>query len=294
MPPLIAPREEPAPLALAVETETPEEATNVAAARARITELLHSPVVQRGVLMPDTCPAGGGAATIPVGGAIAVENAIVPGAHSADICCSMFASFFPANHPVGELMDHLQAVTHFGAGGRARGKQFASAVLDEPVWDNPFLTGLRSRAQDFLGTQGDGNHFAYIGRIQFSDAQRESLVAAGHVSLAEAVSRHGGEFHVLVTHHGSRGIGADLYKRGQAAARRWCNENAQGVPDAACWLPADTDEGRNYWEALQYIARWTRENHAVLHDAFLRRVGARPLAVCASQKPRCTVVSAVR
>lgn len=278
VPPLIVPREQPAPLALAVEADTPEEEANVAAARARITELLHSPVVQRGVLMPDTCPAGGGAATIPVGGAIAVQNAIVPGAHSADICCSMFASFFPANHPVGELMDHLQAVTHFGAGGRARGKQFTSAVLDEPVWENPFLKGLRSRAQDFLGTQGDGNHFAYVGRIHFSDAQREALAAAGHTALAETAARHGGEFHVLVTHHGSRGIGADLYKRGQAAARDWCNEHAQGVPDAACWLPADTDEGRAYWEALQYIARWTRENHAVIHEAFLRRVGLRVLA----------------
>ena len=275
---LIAPREHASPLALAVECDTPEESENVARARARMTELLHVPVVRAGVLMPDTCPAGGGEATIPVGGAIAVDNAIIPGAHSADICCSMFASFFPANHPVGELMDHLQAVTHFGAGGRPRGGQFSSAVLGEPVWDNPFLKGMRSRAQDFLGTQGDGNHFAYIGRIQFSDAQREAIAAAGHTSLAEAIGRDGGDFHVLVTHHGSRGLGAELYKRGQAAARRWCDQIAQGVPDAACWLPADTDEGREYWEALQYIARWTRENHAVLHDAFLRRAGLRPLA----------------
>ncbi len=277
--PLIAPRVHAAPLALAVDAETPEEAVNVASARARITELLHTPVVRAGVLMPDTCPAGGGAATIPVGGVIAVENAIIPGAHSADICCSMFATFFPANHPVGELMDHLQAVTHFGAGGRPRGKQFTSAVLDEPVWENPFLKGLRSRAQDFLGTQGDGNHFAYLGRIRFSDAQRAAIAAAGHAGLAETIAGHGaGELHVLVTHHGSRGLGADLYKRGQAAARRWCDEFARGIPDAACWLPADTEEGRAYWEALQYIARWTRENHAVLHDAFLRRVGLRPLA----------------
>jgi hypothetical protein len=75
--------------------------------------------------------AGGGRATIPVGGAIEVENAIIPGAHSADICCSMFATFFPANHPVGETMDHLQKTTHFGAGGRPRGHQMTSAVLDE-------------------------------------------------------------------------------------------------------------------------------------------------------------------
>ena len=240
-------------------------------------ELLHIPVVQRGVIMPDACPSGHSFATIPVGGAIAVENAIIPGAHSADICCSMFASFFPDNHPIGEMMDHLQKTTHFGAGGRPRGQQWTSATLEEQVWDNPFLTGLRGRAQDFLGTQGDGNHFAYFGRIAFTEAQRAALEAAGQTELAEWIVRRDGAFNVLVTHHGSRGIGADLYKRGQAAARAWCNENAQDVPDAAVWLAADSREGRNYWEALQYIGRWTRENHSQIHAALLRRLGQRAL-----------------
>lgn len=271
------PRHEPAPLAEAIEAETPDEESNLALARTRMRELLHMPVVQRGVIMPDACPSGGGYATIPVGGAIAVENAIIPGAHSADICCSMFATFFPANNPVGEMMDHLQKITHFGPGGRARGQQFTSAVLDEPVWDNPFLSGLRSRAQDFLGTQGDGNHFAYIGRIEFTEAQRVALEAAGYTELSDWIVRRDGRFNVLVTHHGSRGLGADLYKRGQKAARAWCDENAKDIPDSAAWLAADSPEGRAYWDALQYIGRWTRENHAVLHAALLRRLGQRAL-----------------
>jgi tRNA-splicing ligase RtcB (3'-phosphate/5'-hydroxy nucleic acid ligase) len=276
--PRIAPRAAPAPLSLAIEAETSAEVANVAAARARMTELLHAPVVTRGVLMPDTCPSGGGPATIPVGGAIAVQGAIIPGAHSADICCSMFATFFAANHPLGELMDHLQKVTHFGPGGRPRGQQWNDAVLGEPVWDNPFLAGLRSRAQDCLGTQGDGNHFAYVGHVRFTEAQRAALAAAGYNELAEAIVRADGAFQVLVTHHGSRGLGAALYNRGQAAARRWCDEYARDVPDAACWLPHDTPEGAAYWEALQYVARWTRANHAMIHEAFLRRVGQRALA----------------
>ena len=275
--PVILPRGEPASLAEAIEAETPEETANVTTARQRMLELLHMPMVKRGVIMPDACPAGSGRATIPVGGAVEVENGIIPGAHSADICCSMFATFFPANHPIGPMMDHLQKVTHFGPGGRARGQQMMSPVLEEPVWDNPFLSGLRSRAQDFLGTQGDGNHFSYLGRIQFTEAQRVAIEAAGYTELAEAIVRRDGAFNVLVTHHGSRGLGADLYKRGQIAAREWCNENAKDIPDAAVWLPGDTPDGRAYWDALQYIGRWTRENHAVIHDAFLRRLGQRAL-----------------
>ena len=275
--PVILPRHEPSPLAEAIEVESPAEVASVATARARMQELLHMPVVKRGVIMPDACPTGGGPATIPVGGAIEVENAILPGAHSADICCSMFASFFPANHPVGEMMDHLQKTTHFGPGGRPRGYQMTSAVLEEPVWDNPFLTGLRSRAQDFMGTQGDGNHFAYLGRVEFTEAQRAALESAGQTGLAEWITRREGAFNVLVTHHGSRGLGADVYKRGHLAARQWCDENAKDIPGGAVWLPGDSPEGRDYWEALQYVGRWTRENHAQIHAAFLRRLGQRAL-----------------
>lgn len=275
--PVVELRSAPAPLTEAVEAETPSETASVVGARARMTELLHVPVVNRGTLMPDTCPAGTGLATIPVGGAIETENAILPGAHSADICCSMYASLFPDNHPVAELMDQLQASTHFGAGGRPRGQQMSSAVLNEPVWDNPFLSGLQSRAKEFLGTQGDGNHFAYLGRLEFSAGQQRSIAAAGHEDLATAIERRDGVFHVLVTHHGSRGLGADVYKRGMLAARAWTSANANAIPDAASWLPADSQEGRAYWAALQYVARWTRENHALIHAAFLHRIGQRPL-----------------
>lgn len=274
---VILPRYEPAPLAEAIEAETPEEQSNVDSARARMRELLHVPVVQRGVIMPDACPAGGGTATIPVGGGIEVANAILPGAHSADICCSMFATFFPANHPTGDIMDHLQKITHFGPGGRPRGYQMTSSVLEEPVWDNPFLKGLRSRAQDFLGTQGDGNHFAYVGRVQFTEPQRAAIENAGYTELSDWITRRDGEFNVLVTHHGSRGLGADVYKRGKVASRKWCDENAKDIPDAATWLPGDSPEGAAYWDALQYVSRWTRENHVVLHEALLRRLGQRAL-----------------
>lgn len=275
--PVVLPRYEPVPLAEAIVVENDLEAANVAASRARMLELLHSPVIQRGALMPDTCPAGAGRALIPVGGAIEVENGIVPGAHSSDICCSMFATFFPANHPVGEMMDHLQKVTHFGPGGRPRGYQLSSPVLEESVWDNPFLAGLQGRARDFMGTQGDGNHFAYVGRVEFTESQRSALEAAGYTELADWITRRDGKFNVLVTHHGSRGLGADLYKRGQVAARKWCDENAKDIPDAAAWIPGDSPEGRAYWDALQYISRWTRENHAILHEALLRRLGQRAL-----------------
>lgn len=58
---------------------------------------------------------------IPVGEIVASE-AIHPGMHSADICCSMAISILPgvASH---ELLDAVHAVTHFGPGGRPSGAQ---------------------------------------------------------------------------------------------------------------------------------------------------------------------------
>src|SRR5262245_59505616 len=61
---LVALRPTPAPLAEAVDAETPVETVNLAASRARLAELLHVPVVKRGTLMPDTCPSGHAVATI--------------------------------------------------------------------------------------------------------------------------------------------------------------------------------------------------------------------------------------
>jgi RNA-splicing ligase RtcB len=32
------------------------------------------------------------------------------------------------------------------------------------------------------------------------------------------------------------------------------------------WIPFDTKEGRDYWEALQIVREWTKLNHTILHD----------------------------
>ena len=42
------------------------------------------------------------------------------------------------------------------------------------------------------------------------------------------------------------------------------------------WIPADTPEGRDYWEALQVIRRWTKANHNALHQAVVERLRADP------------------
>ncbi len=266
-------RAEPAPLAEAIQATCEADEQNLEKVRRLMADLLRTPVIERGAIMPDACPAGHAPATIPVGGAIAVRNAIIPSAHSADICCSMFATFFTCEKEVAAMLDDLTASTRFGGGGRRRDDLVHHPVLEEEVlYTNPFLDGLREAAVIHMADQGDGNHFAYIGRLEVTPELTDALSAAGYGEMAGALSGHGHTL-VLVTHHGSRGLGAKLYVRGQKAARKATDRIARDIPDAAAWLDFREKEGADYWEALQYVSRWTRANHESIHERFLERSG---------------------
>ncbi|MCB1091523.1 MAG: RtcB family protein [Verrucomicrobiae bacterium] len=283
MAPKLRPRDEAIPFREAIEATCEADEENIASVRRFMRQLLRTPVIEGGAVMPDACPAGAGEATIPVGGAISVRKAILPAAHSADICCSMYASVFRCDRTTEEMLDALMASTRFGFGGRKPEDQVAHPVLHEPVWSNPFLTGLERHAAMHLADQGDGNHFAYLGKMRVTRALTEALGKGGHESIARSLhdsagsdldDTDGATFYTLVTHHGSRGLGAQVYKRGHAAAIRETARIAEGIPKAAAWLDTDSDVGKDYWEALQYVGRWTRANHQSIHARFLERAGA--------------------
>ncbi len=271
--PRIGPREQPVPFSEAIESTCQDDFLNIGNVRRLMRELLHSPVIERGAVMPDACPAGQAKATIPVGGAIAARNAIIPSAHSADICCSMYATFFTSDKTVTPLLDDLIASTRFGMGGRKEEDWVPHPVLKEDIWDNAFLQGLQRHAAMHMADQGDGNHFAYIGRLSITPAFLEHLENSGHQQHALAL-RDKAECFVLVTHHGSRGLGAHVYARGQKAALAHMKRVTEGIPDAAAWLDFNTDEGQEYWDALQYVSRWTLANHQSIHARFLGKSGS--------------------
>lgn len=232
-----------------IRAENELERDNVDRVKETMRVLARTPVVRAGAIMPDACPAGP-LGTIPVGGVVASE-AIHPGMHSADICCSMAISVLPGISPKA-LLDAVQSVTHFGPGGRAAGLQLApSAEVMEAFHGNDFLRGLRDPALAHFATQGDGNHFAYVGTMKSS-----------------------GET-VLVTHHGSRAPGALLYKKGMTVAERFRQRLSPETLKGNAWIPPDTQEGEDYWQALQIVRAWTKENHFAIHDMAAAGVSAR-------------------
>ncbi|AAV93486.1 RtcB family protein [Ruegeria pomeroyi] len=222
----------------------PDEEDNVQKVRETMTALMRTPTIEAGAIMPDACPAGP-VGTIPVGGVAAARNAIHPGMHSADICCSVMITDLGHADPK-TVLDAAQSVTHFGPGGRPQGNRFTVSLdLLDAFRANAFLSNPKAlrMAQEHLGTQGDGNHFLFVGR-----------------------SRKTGRT-AIVTHHGSRGPGAVLYKLGMEVAERFRRELSPGTAKQNAWIPADTDEGRDYWAALQLIRKWTKANHNAIHQA---------------------------
>ena len=272
-------REKPVGCAEAISPESTEEEKNLQTARQSFQDLLRCPLVEKAALMPDACPAGRQPGDMPVGGVIAARNAIIPSAHSLDICCSLRATFYTTREPVPFQMDTLTKVTRFGRGGRDKSDWISHPITDEPVWDNVFLSGLQEYACKHLADQGDGNHFAFLGRCRVESSWLDLLTHRGHEKMAAAIRPFVNQWvSALVTHHGSRGLGAHVYKRGQIAARKHTNRVASNIPDNVAWLETDRPEGAAYWEALGYVQRWTRANHDVIHDRFLESAGSSAIA----------------
>ncbi|MEN3930684.1 RtcB family protein [Microvirga sp. W0021] len=237
------------PFFVNIKAETEAELANVDAVIKHMTELMRTPIIRSGAIMPDACPAGP-FGTIPVGGVVASE-AIHPGMHSADICCSMAISVFPNASPAA-LLDAVHAVTHFGPMARAYESEISlSKNVLRQFENNALLNDIIEPAIRHFATQGDGNHFAFIG----------TLKSSGETAL--------------VTHHGSRSPGALLYKKGMRIADKVRRQLSPKTLSQNAWIPADTPEGDLYWEALQIIRQWTKENHFAIHDMAARRINAK-------------------
>ncbi len=251
-PPLVDLHAEHAPFSVNIKADNELEALNIESVMNTMRAVMRTPTVVGGAVMPDACPTAG-IGTIPVGGVVVAKNAIHPGMHSADICCSVMLTDL-GNIDPKLVMDAAHRSTHFGPGGRDRDAQFRFPTeLLAAFEGNEFLNDgqMISTARTHLGTQGDGNHFLYVGRSK----------KTGHT--------------MLVTHHGSRGAGARLYDKGMKVAERFRIKLSKETLKQNAWIPFDTHEGQEYWKALQIIREWTKQNHIAIHNATVAQANAK-------------------
>lgn len=219
------------------------------------------PVAVQGALMPDAHVGYG----LPIGGVLAVENAVIPYAVGVDIACRM--KMTALDWPVRELdrkpealIAAIESETRFGVGARFEQRR-QHEVMDADWSVSPVTKSNRDRAWAQLGTSGSGNHFVEFGLF----TAREPI--------------HGlppGEYLALLSHSGSRGTGAavcDYYSKAAIAMHGDLHSELKRL----AWLPLDSAEGQEYWAAMELMGRYAAANHALIHARIARRLGAEVL-----------------
>ncbi|MEM9921760.1 MAG: RtcB family protein [Bacteroidota bacterium] len=232
-------------------------------AREQMDVAMQLPVAEAGALMPDAHHGYG----LPIGGVLATENAIIPYGVGVDIGCRMALSIYEMQSSYiddkeKELKEFLKEHSRFG-------RNEFSDPMDDPVLDReefhtiPFLRNLKDKARRQIGSSGSGNHFVEFGMVQVNDLENEFQLPPG-------------QYMGLLTHSGSRGLGATI-------ARHYTNLAIEKCPlpkiaKHLAWLDLNTAEGMEYWLAMNLAGDYASANHRHIHLRMSRALGAQPLA----------------
>ncbi|SEK71534.1 tRNA-splicing ligase RtcB [Chitinophaga rupis] len=235
-------------------------------ARKQMATAMKLPVTVAGALMPDAHQGYG----LPIGGVLATKNAIIPYGVGVDIGCRMALTIFdiPETHfleNTAKYKRELIAHTKFGAGAGFHGQHKADhAVLERDEFNlTPFIKQLHDKAWTQLGSSGGGNHFVEFGKIEF--AERD-----------EALNIDKGTYLALLTHSGSRGLGATIAGYYTRLAKQLCKLPQEAANLA--YLDMDTEAGQEYWLAMNLAGDYAAACHAVIHQKLTQAIGGQVLA----------------
>ena len=229
----------------------------------QLNDAMRLPVTAAGALMPDAHIGYG----VPIGAVVALDGAVAPYMVGVDIACRMMLTVYPADalDYLGPRRDALRTAmrgeSRFGIGANfQKPERREHAVLDDPDWAaTQQLAGLKSKAWAQLGTSGTGNHFVDAGRLTVDDTGADALGVAP------------GEYFAILTHSGSRGVGAQIANKYSKLARQ-----ATPLPrelQNLAWLDLDSDLGQAYWTSMELAGRFASACHHVLHDALGAALG---------------------
>ena len=215
------------------------------------------PVAVAGALMPDAHVGYG----LPIGGVLATDHAVIPYAVGVDIACRMKLSVFDAKGgsiagQKDRLANIIESETRFGVGVSFKQRR-DHEVMDEDWSVSPVTKRLRDKAWSQLGTSGSGNHFVEFGEF---------------VLEQPALGLEPGNYLALLSHSGSRGVGAQvcqLYSRIASDRRGRLPKELQHL----AWLGLDEEAGQEYWAAMELMGLYAAANHALIHRHIARKLG---------------------
>ena len=221
------------------------------------------PVTVAGALMPDGCAGYG----LPIGGVPATDShVVIPYAVGKDIACRMSLTILDAE-PDFLKKHHDRAVnaltenTAFGLDGILPYRTY-HPLFDRCEWrDIAILKKMREKAIRQLGSSGKGNHFVDICEV--------ALPPTNAMRLAE------GRYLAILSHSGSRGLGAAVADHFTAIAKATCHLPRQAGPFA--WLSLDSEAGQQYWTCMELAGAYSAANHDCIHENVARALRLKPL-----------------
>jgi len=220
------------------------------------------PVTVGGALMPDA-HAGYG---LPIGGVLAVDNAVIPYAVGMDIGCRMSLTIFDAKADFLKRYSHqikeaLREYTHFGMDGGLLFEQ-EHEILDRSEFQlTPLLKVLHGKVVRQLGSSGGGNHFVEFGEIE--------LMPNNVLNLPQ------GSYVALLSHSGSRGMGAAIARHYSNLAREVCKLPREAQHFA--WLGLDTEAGQEYWMSMNLAGDFAQACHERIHINLSKALGLKAI-----------------
>jgi tRNA-splicing ligase RtcB len=230
------------------------------------------PVSVAGALMPDAHVGYG----LPIGGVLATENAVIPYAVGVDIACRMKMTVLdiPARdleQKQDRLTRAIEAETRFGIGANFKHRR-EHEVMDSDWSVSGVTRQNKDRAWAQLGTSGSGNHFVEFGLFTAHGEITSPTGPAGR-----AVPLPAGTYVALLSHSGSRGTGAAVCDHYSKLAFGRCRDSLPSELLRLAWLRLDSEEGQEYWNAMELMGRYAAANHWCIHHHIAENLGAQVL-----------------
>jgi tRNA-splicing ligase RtcB len=149
------------------------------------------------------------------------------------------------------------------------GRETFKKPMDHEVLENnvfrevQILKKLHGRAAAQIGSSGSGNHFVEFGLIEVGPSNEWNLAEGRYLGL--------------LSHSGSRGLGAEVARHYTKLAKELCL--LPGDASNLAWLDLDTQAGQEYWLAMNLAGDYASANHHQIHERVAKALGEDPLFV---------------
>lgn len=222
------------------------------------------PVSVKGALMPDAHVGYG----LPIGGVLATYNAVIPYGVGMDIGCRMCLSVFSLSPKKidGErdrIKNILMNETRFGL-AEFKDVQDHEILERKEFSEIKFLKTLQKKFAEQLGSSGHGNHFVDVGFVEIAE-------------FSSGINLQPGQYFAVLSHSGSRNFGSEVCKHYTQIAKD--KLDLTGEAARLAWLELDSEEGQEYWAAMQLAGDYSHANHRIIHQRLAKAFGEKPIAI---------------